>query len=576
MVRQIHLLTVVLAILTLVAGGSELMAQTLEAKVPPPDPHFNRLNHNDEIVRFLRGYVASYPDWVKLESIGKTTGGSDTWLVTINNPKTGPELSKPAMFVDGATHANEVQGTETVLYLIDYMLDNYGKLDKVTELMDRTVFYFVPMVNPDSRAKWFEAPATASYPRTVPVKIDDDRDGRVDEDGYEDLDGDGELTQMRKKVPLGQGRFRLDPKDPRRLVPIEEDELGDYIRLGGEGIDNDGDGRVNEDGVGYVDPNRTFAYGWAPRYVQPGSTDYPLQVPETRNIASWALEHPNIAAAQSFHNTGRMILRGPGTKAMGRYEVSDIQVYDRIGKEGENIIPGYSYFILWKDLYSAYGGTIDHFYGIHGAIAFSNELFGPQQDFDKDGEVTEEERLKFVDLLTLGRMTVEWKEFDHPQYGKIEIGGFRHDTGRVPEGWMLEEDCHRNALFVLYHARQLPKIRFDDPTVEKVDGDLYRVHVPVVNERSIPTVTAIARKNKLHRLDLATVEGAKVVASGIVRDLYLNKVDLQKHRPERLMVPSVEGLSTRTLFFLVEGKGSISVAYDSVKAGKITQDIELR
>ncbi len=576
MVRQIHLLTVVLAVLTLVAGGSELMAQTLEAKVPPPDPHFNRLNHNDEIVRFLRGYVASYPDWVKLESIGKTTGGSDTWLVTINNPKTGPELSKPAMFVDGATHANEVQGTETVLYLIDYMLDNYGKLDKVTELMDRTVFYFVPMVNPDSRAKWFDAPATPNYPRTVPVKIDDDRDGRVDEDGYEDLDGDGELTQMRKKVPLGQGRFRLDPNDPRRLVPIEEDELGDYIRLGGEGIDNDGDGLVNEDGVGYVDPNRTFAYGWAPRYVQPGSTDYPLQVAETRNIALWALEHPNIAAAQSFHNTGRMILRGPGTKAMGRYEVSDIQVYDRIGKEGENIIPGYSYFILWKDLYSAYGGTIDHFYGIHGAIAFSNELFGPQQDFDKDGEVTEEERLKFVDLLTLGRMTVEWKEFDHPQYGKIEIGGFRHDTGRVPEGWMLEEDCHRNALFVLYHARQLPKIRFDDPTVEKVDGDLYRVHVPVVNERSIPTVTAIARKNKLHRLDLATVEGAKVVASGIVRDLYLNKVDLQKHRPERLMVPSVEGLSTRTLFFLVEGKGSITVAYDSVKAGKISQDIELR
>jgi len=173
-------------------------------------------------------------------------------------------------------------------------------------------------------------------------------------------------------------------------------------------------------------------------------------------------------------------------------------------------------------------------------------------------------------------MAVEWKEFDHPQYGKVEIGGFRHDTGRVPEGWMLEEDCHRNALFVLYHARQLPKIRFDDPTVEKVDDDLYRVHVPVVNERSIPTVTAIARKNKLHRLDLATVEGAKVVASGVVKNLYLNKVDLQKRRPERLMVPSVEGLSTRTLFFLVEGEGTITVAYDTVKAGKISQTVELR
>ena len=141
---------------------------------------------------------------------------------------------------------------------------------------------------------------------------------------------------------------------------------------------------------------------------------------------------------------------------------------------------------------------------------------------------------------------------------------------------MLEEDCHRNALFVLYHARQLPKIHFDEPTVEKIDDNLYRLHVPVVNERSIPTVTAIARKNKLHRFDLATIEGAKVLASGIVRDLYLNKVDLQTDRPERLMVPSVEGLSTRTVFFLVEGKGNIKVTYDTVKAGKISRDIELR
>ncbi len=575
MKRAIRLWTVA-AILGLLAGWTHLYAQPLEARGTPPDPHFNRLHPNDEIVGLLRGYAAAYPDWVKLESIGKTTGGGDTWLVTIHNPKTGPELGKPAMFVDGATHANEVQGTDNVVYIIHYLLANYGHLERITELMDRSVFYFVPMVNPDSRGKWFSEPATPNFPRTVPVKIDDDRDGRVDEDGNEDLNGDGEITQMRKKVPLGQGRFRLHPKDPRRLVPIEEDELGDYINLGGEGYDNDGDGRVNEDSVGYVDPNRTFAYGWQPRYVQAGSTDYPLQIPETRNIAEWLLDHPNVIASQSFHNTGRMILRGPGSKATGRYEAADIRVYDRIGEEGENILPGYNYYVLWKDLYTAYGGTIDHFYGIHGAISFSNELFGPEQDFDEDGEVSEEERFKFVNLLTLGRMLVEWKPFDHPQYGPIEIGGYRHDTGRVPEGWMLEEDCHRNAAFVLHHAHQMPKIRFDEPTVKKLDGDLWRVHVPVVNERSIPTVTAIARKNKIHRFDVATVKGAKVVSSGVVQDLYLNKVDVQSHRPERLMVPGVDGLSSRTLFFLVEGKGTMSVEYDSVKAGKITTEIELR
>jgi hypothetical protein len=575
MMRTIKLVSV-LSVLVIIAGAVELHGQPLEAKTKPPDPHFNRLNHNDVIIGYLKGYAAAYPDWVKLESIGKSSGGSDMWLVTLNNPKTGPELSKPAMYVDGATHANEVQGSETILYTLDYLLKNYGKLERVTELMDRAVFYFLPIVNPDSRAKWFDAPSNPNFPRTVPVKIDDDRDGRVDEDGYEDMDGDGEITQMRKKVPLGQGRFRLHPKDPRRLVVVEEDELGDYIMLGGEGIDNDGDGRVNEDNIGFIDPNRTWAYGWQPRYVQPGTTDYPFQIPETRSIALWSLDHPNIAAIQSFHNTGRMILRGPGSKAMGRYEMADIRAYDRIGKEGENILPGYNYYVVWKDLYTAYGGTIDYFYGVLGAIAFSNELFGPEQDFDKDGQVTEEERLKFADLLTQGRMLVDWKEMEHPQYGTVEIGGFRHDTGRVPEGWMLEEECHRNSAFVLYHAYQMPKIRFGEPLVEKLDGDLYRLHVPVINERAIPTVTAIARKNKIHRVDLATVEGAAVVSSGIVQDPYLNKVDVQKRRPERLMVPGVDGLSTRMLFFLVEGKGKIRIDYDSVKAGKISTEVELR
>ncbi len=571
------LLTIVCLLLFSGAVAHEVSAaEPLRAQAPAPDPQFNRLYHNDEIVAFLRGYVAAYPDWVRLESIGKAGNGGDMWLLTINNPASGGELDKPAMYVDGAIHANEVQGTETVLYLINYLLHNYGRLEPVTELLDRAVFYFVPIVNPDSRAMWFDEPSSAGFPRTVPVHIDDDRDGRVDEDGYEDLDGDGEITQMRKRVPMGEGDYRLHPKDPRRLVDLEDDELGDYIRLGAEGIDNDGDGRLNEDTIGYVDPNRTWGYGWQPRYVQSGTTQYPLQIPETRSIALWALDHPNIIAAQSFHNTGRMILRGPGAKTMRRYERADVGVFDRIGEEGEKLLPGYSYYVLWKDLYTAYGGTLDHFYGIHGAISFTNELFGPEQDFDGDGEVSEDERFLFIDRLTQKRMFVDWKEIEHPQYGTVEVGGYRHDTRRVPEGWMLEEDCHRNTSFVLFHASHMPRITFGEPTVEKLGGNLWRIHLPVLNDRAIPTVTAVARQLRLHRQDIATVEGATVISSGIVQDVYLDKVDIQKHRPERLLVPGVDGLSTRTLFFLVEGSGEIEITYDSLKAGKLTTTVRLQ
>lgn len=551
-------------------------AEPLKPTGKAPEPSFNRVHTYEELVDLMRGYQAAYPRWVRLESIGKSREGRDLWMLTVHNPATGAELDKPALYIDGNIHANEVQGADTALYTVDFVLRNYGRLPRVTELLDRAVLYVLPMVNPDGRARWFAGPSTPDFPRTVMVPVDDDRDGRADEDGYDDLDGDGVITEMRKKVPAGQGTHRLDPKDPRLLVEVEPGELGDYVTFGQEGVDNDGDGKVNEDLIGYVDPNRTFGYGWQPPYVQAGAGAYPLAIPETRAIALWALEHPNVAAVQSYHNNGRMILRGPGAKAEPPYPAADLKVYDLLGKEGEKLLPGYRYYITWKDLYTVYGGTTDHFYGIHGAISFTNELYDVPADFDKDGEVSDAERMKFNDLLALGRQFVDWQRVEHPQYGTVEVGGERQDVGRVPEGWLLEEETHRNNAFVLLHAHHLPRLRFEAPVVKRVADRLWRLEVPVLNDRAIPTVTARAGQNKLHRPDLATVEGGRVVASGIVDDPWLDQVPLQPHRPERLLVPGVDGLSTRILFFLVEGEGQVTVRYDSLKGGKLAVEVPLR
>ncbi|MDJ0838793.1 MAG: M14 family metallopeptidase [Acidobacteriota bacterium] len=548
----------------------------LKPKVTPPDPHFNRLNHNTVIYDALKGYNAAYPDWTKLESLGKTLGGGDTWLLTINNPATGKPDDKPAFYIDGAIHANEAQSADTVLYIIDFLFKNYGKLPKITETMDRAVFYIIPIVSPDSRVKWFDEPATPHYPRTVQIAIDDDRDGALDEDGFDDLNGDGEITMMRKKVPLGQGNMKLHPKDSRLLVPLEPHELGDYIMIGTEGIDNDGDGRLNEDTVGYIDPNRTWGYNWQPRYVQAGAPQYPLQIPETRNIAMWAAQRPNIAAIQSFHNYGRMILRGPGSKDEKPFPTEDIQVLDFFGKEGEKMMPGYNYYISWKDLYTVYGGTTEHFYGIHGALSFTNELNGTEQDFDKDGKVSPEEKMKFNDQLTMGRMFVDWKPYKHPTYGDIEIGGYRHDTERPPEGWRLEEDCHRNCAFVMLHAYHLPKLEFAGADVEKLDGNLYKIYVSVRNSRAMHSRSYKARREKLTRPDIATLSGGKVLASGVVNNRFTNNIKMQKHRPERLMVEGVDGRSVRMLYFLVEGKGDLKFNYDSQHGGKLQGAVTLR
>jgi hypothetical protein len=270
-----------------------------------------------------------------------------------------------------------------------------------------------------------------------------------------------------------------------------------------------------------------------------------------------------------------MILRGPGSKDLPEYPSADVRVYDLIAKEGERLLPGYRSMVVWKDLYTAHATTVDHLYAIHGAISFTNELYAAPSDLDGDGKTTDAERMKFNDLLTLGRQFVDWKPIQHPQYGAIEIGGYRHDVGRVPERWMLEVESHRNCAFVLYHAWQLPLLRFGEPQVEPLGDGLWRVEVSVHNDRAISSVSAMAVRHRLHRADLFLTSGADVVAAGVVDDRYLDKVRMQRHRPGRLTVDGVPSRSHKRLMVLVRGEGPLTLRYDSLKGGRLELSVAL-
>lgn len=160
------------------------------------------------------------------------------------------------------------------------------------------------------------------------------------------------------------GRFIKDPMDDRKLIRVAAEEKGEFEMLGYEGIDTDGDGEVNEDGVGYYDPNRDWGWKWQPDYVQRGAYKYPFSLPENRAVMEFVMKHPNIAGAQSYHNYGGMILRGPGAEEdADTYNPEDVVIYDAIAKKGEEMIPGYKYLVVYKDLYSVFGGELDWFYG---------------------------------------------------------------------------------------------------------------------------------------------------------------------------------------------------------------------
>ena len=258
-------------------------------------------------------------------------------------------------------------------------------------------------------------------------------------------------------------------------------ELGaDLALLGQEGVDDDGDGRVNEDEPGEYDLNRNWPSGWQPEWIQFGAGDFPLSHPEPAHIARFLLAHPNVAAVQSFHNSGGMILRGPGTQGReGLYPREDREVYDAIARDGEAMLPFYRSMVIWKDLYEVHGGFVNWCAEGLGIVSFTNELWSGEQYFAERGEGGlefadgNERRLKFDDLLLFGETWVDWHPVPHPKWGTVEVGGFRKMTGRVPPPFMIQEMLHRNAAFCVFHASQMPRLAADPPEV--ADAILDRV-----------------------------------------------------------------------------------------------------
>jgi hypothetical protein len=548
---------------------------------------WDRWLDHDEIGERMQLMARTWPEFLSLQSLGESYGGREMWLMTINNPDTGPELSKAGMFIEANVHGNEIQGAEVALYTIWYLMENYERIDEVRRLVDERVFYILPSVNPDGRDYFLDGAGSGA--RTGHIPVDSDGDGLFDEDGADDLNGNGVIEQIRKYVP-GAGRWRESAADPRIMEPAPPGQPGDWEMLGSEGIDNDGDGRVNEDPVGGYDPNRNYASDWQPNYIQGGSMDYPFQLPEARAINDFMMTRPNIAGFQSFHNTGGMILRGPGMAWYGDYPAQDIRVYNEIGENGERMLPYYDYLIIWQGLYTVHGGSIDWTNDGLGIISYSNELWNGGQYFNspllqeqqrnQNSPISgQRSRYFFDDFLEFGDQYVEWAPFDHPVYGPVEMGGFKKLSGRVNPRFMSMELFHRNMAFTLYHADEMPMPRIGDTSVEAIGGGVHRVRVDLVNDRAIPTITVRARQNNVVRPDLITVEGAEVVAAGWVAD---------KHRPgptqmidqeelDRIMVRSGLGAhETRTIEFLVRGSGSVTVRYEALKGGTIETTLQLR
>jgi hypothetical protein len=97
---------------------------------------------------FLEKCVKTYPDLIKIESIGKTWENRDIMLATISLNVEHAHL-KPAMLYTGSIHAREWIGNELGVAFIEHLLENHSSNPQVLKTLTKNTLYIVPCLNPD-------------------------------------------------------------------------------------------------------------------------------------------------------------------------------------------------------------------------------------------------------------------------------------------------------------------------------------------------------------------------------------------------------------------------------------------
>jgi hypothetical protein len=255
------------------------------------------------LTKALQALAGANKTVVKLASIGKTSGGRDIWALEIAAPGAVTPEKRPALLIAAGFEGDDLVGTEIALAAAETLAKNAAA--------EATV-YLVPRVNPDGAEGFFAPLKTGAKTNLEPY--DDDNDGRVDEDGPEDLNGDGLITVMR--VPAAGGEYMIDPEDPRLMKRADpkKGETGAF-KLYTEGIDNDGDGFINEDPPGGTDPGRNFAHDYP--YYKPGAGPHMVSAAEARALMAWIVAHRNVAAVLTFGESDNLIVPPTGAGRLG-------------------------------------------------------------------------------------------------------------------------------------------------------------------------------------------------------------------------------------------------------------------
>lgn len=494
----------------------------------PEVPYDHYLNYR-ELSELLQAFAAARPDLLRLENIGTSHEGREIYLAVVTRFETGLDTEKPALWVDGNIHATEVSPTTACLTLIHKLLAGDGADPEVTRALDTRAFYICPRVNPDGAELFLCDRPRYLRSSTRPYPWDEEP---VEGLRREDMDGDGRILTMR--VPDPNGPWKIHPDEPRLMVrrdPIESG--GNYYRLLPEGNIDHFDGvtiklqRIKEG----LDLNRNFPAHWRQEHEQFGAGPYPTSEPEVRAIVAFITGHPNITGGITFHTYSGVLLRPYGTVSDDAFPAEDLWTYQKIGEKGTELT-GYPVLNVYADFKyhpkEVITGVFDDWLYDHlGIFGWTTELWSPTQqagikapkpiDWFREHTVEDDlTMLRWNDEKLEAKGFVDWKPFDHPQLGPVEIGGWDAIYSfRNPPPQFLEAEVKPHAEWCVWHALISPRLELFRAEAEALGPDTYTVRLVVHNTGWLPSyVTKKAVERKITRgvvAEIALPEGAQLV-----------------------------------------------------------------
>ncbi len=511
----------------------------------------------------LNALVKAYPALASLTSLTKTNGGKDIWLLTIGSGKTD---SKPAIAVIGGTEGSHLLGTEMAIGFAENLLKG-SNTDSIKNRLAKTTYYVFPNMSPDAMEQYF---SKLKYERNGnATETDDDRDGKLNEDGFDDLDGNGKITMMRIESPIGE--YRAHPDDARVMIKADatKGEKGKYILLS-EGIDNDKDGSLNEDGEGGIAFNRNLTYKHTP--FAAGSGDFPASEKETRALLDFLYDAFNVYAVIGFGSNNNLSI--PIT-------------YNPIAAK-ERILAGYlepdaKVNSMVSDLYNKVTGTKDApktspgggdllSWGYFHYARFSFSTPGWWVPKTKPDSTKKEKAFTIEDPTTnylrwaqqqgITNTFTDWKEVQHPDYPnqKVEVGGLDPFVLTNPPYKMVADIVKKHTDFLVKLANQQAEIDITNLKTEKLGNGLTRISLDVINKGGLSTHSKLGERSYfLKKLKVAVKTDKQEIVGG-------RKITL---------LNSLEASGSQSFSWLIKGTGKISIEVGCPTAGVKNVDVTL-